>query len=289
LPAYVIQLIHSIVFIILLFIRRRMHKNTTKKTLIIEEQKKQLRAAKNEITLKETLITDLDQQIIDIGDMQQKLRSFEHGQFELLIGLYGVVESGNIQAIKKILKQYNDKVQDVLKCRNSAPDINNLIGPELMSVRHLILSKARLATKSNIAFTVEIDDKVDNLGMPILDFIEIIGIWLNNAIEESLHVADAKIHLSLIIDQDFDGLNILEVRVSNNCRFSTPGNPDFLNKQGVSTKGDNRGNGLKIVQDQLLKHDNIHISTRITEEKFIQLLEIALDFDTSATQVNAVD
>ena len=252
-----------------------------KKDSMIKKQEKELHKFKNALAHKEELIVHLDQQIIDIGNMQRKLNDFEHGQLELLIGLSGCIESGDYYAMKKILTQYGVKVQEVLEHRNGAPDVSNLVGPELMSIRHLMLSKAKQAIRCGLIFTLEVADKIDTIGMPSLDFIDIIGIWLNNAIEEAIHTEEKRVHVSLILDQDPDGLNILEVRVTNSCRSKTLNNPDLLNQQGMTTKGPDRGNGLRIVQDHLLKHDNIHICTRIINQKFTQLLEIVLNESNS--------
>ena len=229
-----------------------------------------------EIVQKEALIENLDNKIMDVGRVQKHLRDFEHGQRELVIALAGGIESGDKKAMYKLLGQYNAKVQKVLKQRPYFPDVNQLATSELMPVRCLLLSKADLAIKEGIKFTVEVSTEILDIGMPVLDFIDILGVWLNNAIEEAVYTEQKWIHTSFILDEDLDGIAVLEVRVTNSCRENTVC-LTVINQQGVTTKGDGRGCGLPIVEDMMMKHENIYVSTKVSDGKFMQLLEIVVD------------
>ena len=229
-----------------------------------------------EIMQKKALIENLDNKIMDVGRVQKHLRDFEHGQRELIIALAGGIESGDKKAMYKLLGQYNAKVQKVLKQRPYFPDVNLLGTSDLMPVRCLLLSKADLAIKEGIKFTVEISTEILDIGMPVLDFIDILGVWLNNAIEEAIHNQQKWIHTSFILDEDLDGLTVLEVRVTNSCRENTMCFT-VINQQGVSSKGEGRGHGLPIVEEMMMKHENIYVSTKVSDGRFMQLLEIVVD------------
>ena len=88
----------------------------------------------------------------------------------------------------------------------------------------------------------------------------------------SVHVKDT----SFILDEDSDGVAILEIRVTNSCRENVL-NLSTINEQGISTKGEGRGSGLPIVEKMMLKYENIYISTKVSDGKFMQLLEIVLE------------
>ena len=180
------------------------------------------------------------------------------------------------EAVYKLLGQYDAKVQKVLKQRPYFPDVNQLATSELMPVRCLLLSKADKAIKERVKFTVEVSTEILNIGMPVLDFIDILGVWLNNAIEEAVYTEEKSIHTSFILDEDPDGVIILEVRVTNSYRENNMC-LTTINQQGVSTKGDGRGSGLAIVEEMMIKHENIYVSTKASDGKFMQLLEIILD------------
>jgi len=236
----------------------------------------QLISKQKEIAQKEALIENLDNKIKDVGRVQKQLRDFEHGQRELIIALAGGIKSGDKKAMYELLGQYDAKVQKVLKQRPYFPDVNQLVTSELMPVRCLLLSKADQAIKERVRFTVEVSTEIIDIGMPVLDFIDILGVWLNNAIEEAMYTEKKWVHTSFILDEDPDGVTILEVRVTNSCRENTVC-LTIINKQGVTTKGEGRGCGLPIVEEMMIKNENIYVSTRVSDGKFMQLLEIVFD------------
>ena len=229
-----------------------------------------------EIVQKEALIATLDHKMMDIDHVQRQLRDFEHGQRELLVALVGVIESDNKEALCELLEQYDVKIQNIVKDEPVFPDLQQLAAPELISVRYLLNSKATEAAEKSVKFTVEISAKILDIGMPVLEFIDILGIWLNNAIEEAVYTEEKRIHVSFILDENPEGPTILETRVTNSCRENAL-NPMLITEQGVTTKGEGHGNGLRIVNEKLMKHDNIYVSTRISGGQFMQLLEIVFD------------
>jgi len=236
----------------------------------------QLFYKQEEIMQKEALIESLDNKLMNVGHVNKRLRDFEHGQQELLIALGGCIESNDKRIAYDLLEEYGVKVQEVLNDGFNFPDANQLITSKLMPVRSLLYSKADDAMNELIIFTIEIPDAIADVGMPVLDFIEILGVWLTNAIEEATYTEEKWIHTSFILTENFDGLPLLEVRVTNSCRKNAL-NPALANEQDVSTKGEGRGSGLYIVEKIMLKHEHIHVSTKISDGKYMQLLEIALD------------
>lgn len=221
---------------------------------------------------KDQLINYLERQIADIGDIQQKLRDFKHGQIEILVALNASIESGDKEVVKKLLHQYRIRVDEIIKLEPKFPYVSNLVGSELMAVRHLILDKANFAQTEGVRLTAEIPAEINHIPMPILDLVDILGVWLNNAIEEAVHTKEKFVHVSFIMDKDNDQ-DMLVVRVSNSSRLCVI-DAHTLNQQGVSSKGEDRGSGLRIVQDKLMVHDNIHIKTQVMDHKFVQILEI---------------
>ena len=236
----------------------------------------QLVSKQKEIAQKEVLIENLDNKIRDVSRVQKQLRDFEHGQRELIIALAGGIESGDKDAMYKLLGQYDAKVQKVLTQRPYFPDVNQLATSELMPVRCLLLAKADQANKERVKFTVEVSTEILDIGMPVLDFVDILGVWLNNAIEEAMYTEEKWVHTSFILDEDLDGVIILEVRVTNSCRENTVC-LTIINRQGVTTKGEGRGSGLPIVEEMMIKHENVYVSTKVSDGKFMQLLEIIIE------------
>ena len=227
---------------------------------------------------KERLLSYLDQQISSLSRSQQKLLDFEHDQLNFMITLEAGINSGDELVMRQSLEQYGAAVSEVLEVKSEAPDVSGIAGSLLMPLRHFILTKSHVALTAGIKFTVEIPEEITTVGMDLKDFVRILGIWLDNAIEEAIHLEDPWIHLSFIKGSDEEeGVDFLEVRVSNSCRPKLPIDITKIYEQNESSKGENRGRGLRIVNDLLFQHDHIHLSTSVkpNDTKFTQLLSIA--------------
>lgn len=245
----------------------------------LEANEQLIGQAAQELKEKERLLRFMDQQVTTLSEARRKLMDFEHDQLNFIIALDGGIRSGDTAVMRESLEQYGAAVQEVLELKSDAVDLSNLYDSRMMPIRYLVLAKAQLATSQGVKFTLEIPTEVSRIGMDLKDFVRILGIWLDNAIEEAIQLDDKWIHVSFILNHDDDeGIDILEVRVSNSCRPKQSSEIAKLHEHGFTTKGDSRGNGLRIVHDLMFKHENIHIETRVKadDDKFTQLLSIAL-------------
>jgi two-component system sensor histidine kinase AgrC len=251
--------------------------NDTKHEL--EEKEKLIEQATSDLKEKRQLIEYLDQKVVSLSNAHQKLIDFEHDQLNLMITLDGGIKSGDKKVMQKCLERYGAAVQEVLELKPDSLDVSGLAGSSMLPIRHLILSKAQLALSQSVKFTVETSQPIENIGMDLKDFTRILGIWLDNALEEAIHTEEKWIHVSFILDTDLDDLSVLEVRVSNSRRPKLPIDINNLHQQGVTSKGENRGNGLRIIHELMLKHEHIHVVTtaKVNETKFTQMLGIEID------------
>ena len=273
----------AIMMLVLLVLFRYLVKNKIdlqERSATLEHVEQSITVFEMELKEKERLIKLMDEQVSTLSDTRRKLMDFEHDQLNFIIALEGGIRSGDMKVMQDSLEQYGTAVQEVLELKNDTIVLNNLDDSGLMPVRYLILAKSRLAISQGIKFTLEVPTNITNVGIDMKDFVRIIGIWLDNALEEVIHVDDKWIHMSFLQDFDEDeDISILEMRVSNSCRPKKQEDIVKLHDQGYSSKeGENRGNGLRIVNDIMFKHENIHISTivKVADTKFTQLLSIAL-------------
>jgi len=239
------------------------------------DTKIRLATLETEVVDKEILIEQLDKNIQEMDNLQQRLRDFEHGQNNLLIAIAGAVESDNKEVIAELLKQYDVKVHGVSKHKMAYPEINQLKTSKLWAIRRLLLAKIEMASVHDIKFTIEVPEPVEEVGIPVLDLVDMLGVWLDNAIEEAVFTTDKWVHISFLEIKNDDIVTSLEIRVSNSCRCQNL-NLEDLEVRGFSTKGEGRGVGLAIVSDIMEQLDNIYLSTKITDDKYVQLLEIEL-------------
>jgi len=229
---------------------------------------------------KERLLRFMDKQIATLSETRQKLMDFEHDQLNFIIALDGGIRSGDTEVMRKSLEQYGAAVQEVLELKSDSLDLTNLYDSRMLPIRYLILAKTQLAISQDVKVTLEVPTEITRVGMDLKDFVRILGIWLDNAIEEAIQLDDKWIHISFILSRDEDEkIDILEVRVSNSCRPKQQSDITKLHDQGFTSKeGKSRGNGLRIVRGLMFKHDNIHLETRVKtdDDRFTQLLSIAL-------------
>ena len=219
----------------------------------------------------------LDNYFTQVGNFEMAKRRFDHNNANVLIVLEGAFQFGDQKVFDQIYEEYKLYIKELEELKPKLPDFKNLKAPEFAGIKRLMLVKADEAISKSIEFTTEIPAEVNQIGIPILDLGNTLGVWLDNAIEEAVHTVKKWIHVSFILETDLEGLSTLEIRVSNSCRLSLPIEMNNLDVQGVSSKGNDRGSGLPSVKEMMLKHEHVHVVTIKDEDVFTQLLEIELD------------
>lgn len=132
----------------------------------------------------------------------------------------------------------------------------------------ILSSKINLAYEKGVTVNLSVAGVIENIpGIKISDLCEIVGIFLDNAIEEAF-AADKEVNVDIV-----DGINFIEISVSNTC--STPLDMHRLAMDGYTTKGSGRGMGLAIAKSILSRYKNILHITTYEDNIFTQIIEIA--------------
>lgn len=138
-------------------------------------------------------------------------------------------------------------------------------GEALRAFFHLKLSQA-LQQELSLHFEVALDPETFQTGIDIIDLTRILGILMDNAIEEAEKLPHGT----------------LEVKIAGNetgCSYVIK-NPvtEETRHQGVrpgqSSKGAGRGNGLRIVQGLLERYPNAVLNASMQRDVYIQSLNI---------------
>ena len=115
---------------------------------------------------------------------------------------------------------------------------------------------------------VEVSGKIESVNMNRVDLVRVLGIILDNAIEEVETIGRGTVSIILIkIDSG------VVISVENDCREDIE-RVHQLREKNFSSKGEKRGLGLYILDEILRKENQIHHELRIENGKFIQKLEI---------------
>ena len=188
-----------------------------------------------------------------------ELRRFKHDWINNLTVIDSMLKMNKIAELKQYVSElighcWSHTNTQIYSIKNAA-----LFG--------ILSSKVNLAHEKGISVNMSVAGEMENIsGIKISDFCEIIGIFMDNAIEEA-SVSDSVINIDMR-----EGDNFIEKSISNTCTTT----PDMqkLTVDGYSTKGEGRGMGLAIAEKIISRYRNILHITTYENNMFTQTIEI---------------
>ena len=188
-----------------------------------------------------------------------ELRRFKHDWINNLTVIDSMLKMNKIAELKQYVSElighcWSHTNTQIYSIKNAA-----LFG--------ILSSKVNLAHEKGISVNMSVAGEMENIsGIKISDFCEIIGIFMDNAIEEA-SVSDSVINIDMR-----EGDNFIEISISNTCTTT----PDMqkLTVDGYSTKGEGRGMGLAIAEKIISRYRNILHITTYENSMFTQTIEI---------------
>jgi two-component system sensor histidine kinase AgrC len=192
----------------------------------------------------------------------QDLRHFKHDQANHLSVINAMLH----------MKKYNEAALYLNEIVSSTQALTNtaVFNIKNAGLFGIISSKMDKAAKTGVSFDLQVIGVVDSItSIKISDLCEIIGIHLDNAIEAA-QASDQKDVEMLVMSTD----SSIEITLKNSCS-----NVPVLNKiklDGYSTKGEDRGHGLFIVDKLLHNYPDVLNTLKFDNEnmQFIQILSI---------------
>lgn len=195
---------------------------------------------------------------------------------EHLINEYRTINHENKNQLMTIKQMSNNKkvknyIDSLVKSNSKIS--NSLIRDSLKipqgGIRGLIYNKIALMKEKSIKYYLNVDKNVTHKQLlkisddDIVDICSILGVFIDNAIEEVDTIKEG------IINIDFHISNKkLLIVVSNNY--------NFIKSNMKTTKGKCRGYGLKLVDKIVEKNDKITNYKEINKDTFTQKIEILL-------------
>ena len=180
--------------------------------------------------------------IDEISKQNEEINQFRHDYLNILSSLESYLEEGDLQALTVYYQQTIQPTRTLFL--ENASKLSALQKIDHPAIRGIFMTKLLLAQEKGISVHLEMTGKIIFPKHVFdLNLIRILGILLDNAIEE----VDAlgKGELAVAFFQEKDELVIL---IQNTVR--NPVEPLYqLKKQGFSTKGKGRGYGLSTVDE----------------------------------------
>ena len=209
---------------------------------------------------------DMERYSRHIEELYKEVRSFRHDYTNLLTSLRLGIEEEDMEQIKEVydsvLKDSSQKLQD------NKYDLGRLVNIRDRALKSLLAGKFLKAREKDIVFNVEVPEEIQVESMSLLDFLTIVSILCDNAIEASAEASKPHVSIAFIkngaqetfiIENSIkeEGIDISEI-------FSF----------GASSKGEERGVGLYTVMKLVETYPNTSLNTTCQNQVFRQVLTV---------------
>jgi len=181
------------------------------------------------------------------------LRRFRHDWNNNLSVIYSLLSMNKIEETKQYLKE-------IIEYKLYNIDTTSLFNIKNAGLFGLISLKQNQARDKGLDIIVEGVGEITTIPkIKVSELCEIIGIFLDNAIEESEKVKE-NIEFSF-----YDTEASIEIKIKNKCQSEV----DLSRLGSYTTKGSDRGSGLRIVDGILSKYKHIHNSRSFKKDEMV--------------------
>ena len=209
----------------------------------------------------------LESYVENLEKMLDETRAFRHDYKNILSTMSGYIRENEMEELREFfyskiyLQEGHEEEQTIAwkSLKNIRP----------MELKGFLYEKLLLAFAKNIGIQVVIAENLNVKYQDMEDLVRILGIFIDNAIEETERLKGGKIKIS--IRETTIGVIFY---IENNCHCCLK--ISDLTQRGVSTKGEGRGNGLYWAEKIIEKHPDLFHELKIEDEKVIQILEVVI-------------
>ena len=209
---------------------------------------------------------DMERYSRHIEELYKEVRSFRHDYTNLLTSLRLGIEEEDMEQIKEIydsvLKDSSQKLQD------NKYDLGRLVNIRDKALKSLLAGKFLKARDKKIIFNVEVPEEIQVEGMSLLDFLTIVSILCDNAIEASAEASQP--HVSIAFFKN----GAQETFIIENSIKEEDIDISEIFSFGASSKGEERGVGLYTVMKIVESYPNASLNTICQNQVFRQVLTI---------------
>lgn len=226
---------------------------------------------------KEIQLQNINNYSSQIEGLYKDVRSFRHDYTNILTSLKIGIDERDIDMITEVYYSVLKDSGKMLKGKRfEIARLGNIVD---LSFKSLLLSKLSEAQNLSIPVSLEIEKPITIKNIDQLDFLTIVSILLDNAIEAAAEVAkNADIEKS-----SNEGITVCffensklnkQVLIIQNSTLKNEVDMTQIFERGVSSKGNGRGIGLSNIKKILKSYPNISLNTTSRDFIFRQILEI---------------
>ena len=222
-------------------------------------------SVKEEMRLQENDIQQMAEYSRELENNMENIRNIKHDIKNLFLTMGGFVDKSGDEEMKTF---YAENIVPFAKQELQKNDLYmKLAGIHDESMKSFLYFKIMQGIEQDIDMNlqVQLDDSDGSFCMGHIDLVRILGILLDNAMEEA-KICNGTVMITIKEDK-----REYVFSVSNTVREQT-------REKGVSAgttdKGLGRGNGLLIVDKVIHKYKNVLLNSFFKEDQFVQCLRI---------------
>lgn len=208
----------------------------------------------------------------EIEKQAREMRKFKHDYQNILSSFEDFIYEGDLAGLKSY---FNDTVQNASKrIMQESFALEGLSRIKIKEIKSILVSKLMSAQDKGIVVRFEARQDIDDIQMNTVALVRMLGIILDNAIEELEEIKDYTPNANIIIgiwkEEDADEVGLV---IQNTCRSELPRLHE-LKKEGFSSKGEGRGLGLSNLLEIVDSQPNVFLQTSVSDNQFIQKILI---------------
>jgi two-component system sensor histidine kinase AgrC len=223
--------IYFIFFILMLFYMSRSYQNRLEKEIA---------------SAREQELRYLSAYSKKVEGLYEELRAFRHDYANILVSLKEGIDRKDIGMIQKIYESVLEDSSDFIQ--SSKFNIGRLANIKDDAIKSLLSAKFLEAEANHIEVDLEVKEKIGAPDIPLLDYIRLLAILCDNAIEAALEAEHPAITIACFYqDDDY-------VLIVDNTTKEERVPVDLIYQKDYSSKGHGRGIGLTTIHQMMRKY-----------------------------------
>lgn len=219
-----------------------------------------------QLSYSKSMLVQQQKYVEHVEALYNDLQKLHHDHKNLLSGMYFQVSEGKIDEVKAYLSEKllttDEQLQENIRQQKQ---LNNV---KMLEVKSLLFTKILMANAYNVTLNLEVLLPIESLSMEMNDFLRVLGIAIDNAIEAASKLDNQAVVDVLMLQSEHS----VEVIVKNPCPETV--NLERIWELGYSTKGENRGIGLATYKEILNSYANVLRETHVLQDQFVQTIVI---------------
>lgn len=243
----IVALLMSVIFLAIFIFKYAVDENNKKESLIQER-------------------INLENYLSEIERQYNNIRSFKHDYQNILTSMDVYFLENDFSGLQNYYNTKIKKISDSIV--NHDFQLVGLSNVKIPEIKSILAIKLIYAQESGIDLNFEARNPLEFVNVDTVVLVRILGIVLDNAIEEILNIGYGQLGIAVVIKE-----NTVIFLIENTCSKTAPPIHQ-IRKFGFSTKGHNRGMGLNNVIELVKNNPTISTQTIIEDNKFIQQITI---------------